>query len=197
MGDCGSHRSPRGGTNGRERSSNSHRNGKPDCGSVFSRCEQQSRLFSTAARVSPRLIPLEGAAAEWLAPAARAIGPIRDRARSEFLGVASHRLAIAATLRRERARTKRPGLGGGAVRPAGDRGDAMPARGGVGSAAANWPAMNPNSMEADRRCVRRDRSGLRMERSLRLRDNACGGIIAIAGGLWWAALSDRTRSCLV
>jgi hypothetical protein len=40
---------------------------------AFSHREQQSRLFSTAPRVSPRLIPLERAAAELLAPAARAI----------------------------------------------------------------------------------------------------------------------------
>ena len=57
-----------------------------------------------------------------------------------------------------------------------DRGDAMPARGGVGSAAANWPAIDPNSMDVHRRVVRRDRSGFRMKMSLMLRENACGGL---------------------
>ena len=80
-----------------------------------------SRLFSTAPGVSPGLVPLERAAAERLAPAARAIRPVGDRARSKFLRVASHRLAIAATLRGERAGSKRPRLSGRAVRPARDR----------------------------------------------------------------------------
>ena len=78
-------------------------------------------LSSAAARVSSWLIPLEGAAAEWLAPAARAIRPGRDRARSKLLRLAGYRLTVAATLRRERTGTKRPRLGGRAVGPAGDR----------------------------------------------------------------------------
>ena len=45
------------------------------------------------------------------------------------------------------------------------RGWAIPARGGVGSAAARRPAANPRSMQAQSESVRRNRSGLLIDRS--------------------------------
>ena len=46
-----------------------------------------------------------------------------------------------------------------------ERGAAMPARGGVGSAATNRPVVNPPIMQAQSTSVRLNRGGLRMDRS--------------------------------